>query len=120
MRKPQLLSKIIVSGAVIALLAATALKAQDYGKYRFGVGVSVVSPVGSKVGFGPFLTAERNLTDRQALRGTLGYVHFSGGKDGFGTWKTCKLKIASPQKQIGFIALVLMVVDYIFLVALAP
>jgi len=84
--------KIIILRYGIALLAIASLSAQDgSSKYSYDAGVSVLSAVRGGVGFGPSFTAERTLTDKQRLRGTLEYVRFSGGNDSFGIGKNERL-----------------------------
>jgi hypothetical protein len=65
-----------------------AYKAGDDKGVRFGSGISFVQPIGNSSllgsGFGPFLTAEKHLTDEHALRAILGYTHFTEGQEHFG------------------------------------
>jgi hypothetical protein len=77
------MNRIVASGVGIALAATITLKADekpDDGRFKFGAGVSIAMPAGSNLksgsGFGPVFTAEMKLTDRQSLRGELGYVHY--------------------------------------------
>jgi hypothetical protein len=89
------MSRIAVSGAGIALAAAITLKADDKadkageGRFRLGAGVSAVVPAAGGLkgglGLGPVFAAEMKLTDRQSLRGKLGYVHYGGMDVDLGT-----------------------------------
>ncbi|MCL1894258.1 MAG: hypothetical protein FWG02_08505 [Holophagaceae bacterium] len=82
------LKEIIISGFGIALIATTTLKADDGKGIRFDTGISLVQPFGNSSllgpGFGPFLTAEKHLTDKHALRTILGYTRWAEGKEHFG------------------------------------
>jgi hypothetical protein len=77
------MNRIVVFGVGVALIVASTLNADDNtdNRFRFGAGVSFVIPkesntIKSGPGYGPFFTAEMKLTDRQSLRGELGYVRF--------------------------------------------
>jgi len=82
------LKEIIISGFGIALIATTTLKADGDKGVRFGIGISLVQPIWNSSllgpGYGLFLTTEKYLTDKHALRAILGYTHFTEGEEHFG------------------------------------
>jgi hypothetical protein len=84
MNKQNFLGKTVFAAILMALVAPAALKAQS-DEIRFGVGVSLVNPIGSfgdisGLGFGGSFSAELPLSDFQAVRGRAEYNSF-GKKD---------------------------------------
>jgi hypothetical protein len=81
------MGRIVVSVAGIVLAVAIGLRAGDKARLSLGAGLTIAAPasgVKGGLGLGPFFFAEMGLTDRQMLRGRLGYVHYGDMDAGAG------------------------------------